>query len=286
MFNKLEQLIKENNLNIYDVAIMTENGVREAYFQPCNFCNASYSVTKLFVVTMIGILVDSHLLRLDNCIMEILVEDVNSFYDSIWDKVTIQHALTHKMGIEFGVIDIDRDDTGKYQEENYLSAILKHSPVYEPGTYRQYTDIPHYLLSLVIEKITGKTADEMITERILNPMHFANTAWARCPMNHTIGASGAYMRAKDMVKLAWLYQNYGNYQGNQIISRDWVEKVQYEQYDLYPLENSDFWGKAGMNGQMTMYNRKRNISVAWHGYMENELNNPLMIQFFQNNYNI
>lgn len=104
----------------------------------------------------------------------------------------------------------------------------------------------------MIEKIAGKRADEAITEKILIPLQFASTAWARCPQNHTIGSSGAYMAARDMVKLAWLYQNYGVYHGTQIISEEWVELTKKEQYDLYPLGNSGFWGKGGMNGQMAV----------------------------------
>ncbi len=115
----------------------------------------------------------------------------------------------------------------------------------------------NYLLSLVIEKIRGKRADEAITEEIMNPLHFASTAWARCPQNHTIGSSGAYMTARDMVKLAWLYQNYGVYQGIRIISEKWVKLTEKEQYDLYPLRQSGFWGKGGLNGQMQCSTAKK-----------------------------
>lgn len=266
MLHRIKEFIEEKNINIYDIAVMTDQGNFSAYCQPCNACNAGYSVTKLFIVTMIGILYDNNLLGLEDKITEILADELTFFYDPCWDQVSLRHALTHTMGLDYGIIDIDRDDTGNYKLNNYLEYIFSYPPVYPAGSKRVYTDVPHYLLSLVIEKITGKRADEVITEKILTPLSFASSAWARCPMNHTIGSSGSYMTARDMVKLAWLYQNYGEYHGIPVISREWAELVQREQYDLYPLNRSDFYGKSGLNGQMVMFSREKGISVAWHGY--------------------
>lgn len=280
MIEKVLRFIREQKLNIYDIAIMTDNGIEHAYCQPCNACNASYSVTKLFIVTMIGILYDNNLIELDDKITDILSPNLHFKYDPKWNQITIRHALTHKMGIDYGVIDIDRDDTSKYELQNYLELIFAHPPTKKPGQYKKYTDVPHYLLSLVIENLTGKRADEAITEKILNPLQFASSAWARCPQNHTIGSSGAYMTARDMVKLAWLYQNYGIYSENQIISQEWVKLSEKEQYDLHPLGNSGFWGKGGLNGQMTMFNREKAISVAWHGYEPNQ-NDLMLISWFE-----
>ena len=271
--------IRANHLNIYDIAIMTDSGIEHAYCQPCNACNASYSVTKLFIVTMIGILYDKGLIGLDDKITDILSCDLNFKYDPIWNQVTIRHALTHNMGIDHGMIDIDRDDTSQYPSKNYLEYIFSYPPTQTPGTYRKYTDVPHYLLSLIIENIRGKRADEAITEEVLNPLHFASTAWARCPQNHTIGSSGAYMTARDMVKLAWLYQNHGIFQGTRIISEEWTKLTEKEQFDLYPLEQSGFWGKGGMNGQMTMFNREKRMAVAWLGHEPDPKNTKLLSWF-------
>ena len=281
MLSGIKEFIKEKNINIYDIAVMTKQGIVSGYCQPCNACNAGYSVTKLFIVTMIGILYDSHLLEMEDKITDILADELTFPYDPVWNQVRIHHALKHTMGLDYGVLDIDRDDTGSYKLNNYLEYIFSYPPVYPPGEKREYTDVPHYLLSLVIEKITGKRADEAITEKILTPLSFSSTAWARCPMNHTIGSSGSYMTARDMVKLAWVYENDGEYNGVPIVSGDWVELVQREQYDLYPLEGSDFWGKGGMNGQMTMFSRKKGISVAWHGY-EPEQRDLELVAYFHN----
>lgn len=279
MLEKAAEFIKTNHLNIYDIAVMTDKGAEHICCQPCNARNAIYSVTKLFIVTMVGILYDRGQLRLNDRITELLSGSLDFEYDPLWNQVTVRHALTHTMGIDYGVIDIDRDDAAKYESQNYLKYIFSYPPVKIPGQYRKYTDVPHYLLSLAIEKITGKRADEAITDQILNPLGIASSAWARCPQNHTIGSSGAYMTARDIVKLAWLYQNYGVWAGTRIISEDWVRLAETEQYDLYPLGPSGFWGKSGLYGQMTMFSRAKGLSAAWLGHEPNSGNAKLLSWF-------
>lgn len=78
MIAKTLEFIKENHLNIYDIATMTERDIEHTYCQPCNACNASYSVTKLFIVTMMGILYDKGLIGLDDRITDILSGDLNT----------------------------------------------------------------------------------------------------------------------------------------------------------------------------------------------------------------
>ena len=74
-----------------------------------------------------------------------------------------------------------------------------------------------------------------------------------------------------MVKLAWLYQNGGVYEGRRILSEEWVNQVIDRQYELAPLREGSQWiGKAGMNGQMICFSAQKRIAVAWHCYEPNQ----------------
>ena len=261
------RFIREQGLNIYDLAVADEDG--EAYWmlQPASALLPGYSVTKLFIVTMIGILYDRGEIGLEDKLTELLHEELSFPYNPVWDAVTVRHALTHRMGLTEGVLDMDRDDTSSYRTQDFLKLIFDCPPKKQPGSIREYTDVPHYLLSRVIEKKCGMRADEAITEFLLNPMGFSVTAWARCPGNHTIGSSGSFMTAKDMVKLALLYRDQGVFGGRRIVSEEWVHLAEKEEYDLYPL-GGGFYGKGGLYGQMTMFSREKGIAAAWHAHEE------------------
>lgn len=266
IIEKLQEFVKNHHLNFYDIALISDHGEENVYCQPCNACNDSYSIAKLFVGTAVGILADKGLLSLENKITDILESEIHCNYDPRWDRVTVRHALTHRTGLDYGALDIDTHDTTQYGTNDYLSLILSQGPAYEPGTYYHYTDVPHYLLSRVITRLTGLKADELISDKILLPLSFHEAAWSRCPMNYTIGSSGLYARASDIVKLAWTYMDYGRYQGREIISEQWVRLAESEEYDIKPIGDSGFLGKAGMLGQMMLYSREKRIAVAWHSF--------------------
>lgn len=280
MIEQIQNFIKEKNLNIYDVAVMTDEGIESVYCQPCNACNDSYSITKLFVSTMIGILTDKGLLNLEEKITDILKDSLPRGYHPSWNDVTIQHAMTHRMGIDYGVVDVDRDDIADYGTDDFLAYIMSYAPIYTPGEYYTYSDVPHYLLSRVISQITGRAADEIINKKILVPLSFGQTAWSRCPRNYTVGGTGAFLKASDMVKLGWTYLQNGVYQGKRIFSSRFAGQAEEEGFELSHINDSSFVGKAGMNGQMLMYNRERRVAVAWHGYEPKE-RDRLLVPFLE-----
>lgn len=262
----LETWIREHQLNVYQLAIQTDDGAFNMHCQPCNTCQNIYSVTKVFVNTAVGMLWDDGKLQLEDTLLFYLQPYLDAPYDAAWDTVTIQHALTHRMGVDEAVIDIDRDDIRTYGTENHLYYILRHVPKFQPGKYRKYTDSAHYLLSLIIEQITGMPADDWIRQNLLQKLDFQHTAWTRCPQNHTIGATGAYMRADDMVKLGWLYVNEGYIDGIPLVSEAWVDIMEQESFDFYPIKGTTFRCKSGMNGQMLLYSREKRIAAAWTAY--------------------
>ena len=158
---------------------------------------------------------------------------------------------------------------------------MRYAPKYEPGTYYCYTDVPHYLLSRVITAVTGKPADDLIREEILEPLRFRQAAFCRCYLNYTIGGTGSYMRTEDLVKLGWIYLNGGHYLGRQIISEKWIKTAELEGFmDQKEFGETSFKGKTGMNGQMVMYSREKELAVAWHGY-EPEEKDRMLIPFLE-----
>ena len=280
MIEKIEQYVKEHQLNFYDVAVMTKDGIKCSYFQPGCKCNASYSIAKLFISTAIGVLIDKSLISEDDKITDILRKSLTFSYDPIWDGVTVRHALTHRIGIDYGVLDVDRDSTEDYGILDFLRLILTYQPRYQPGMHYCYSDVPSYLLSRVISEITGSSADTLINDKIQVPLSFQQTAWSRCPMNYTIGGTGAFMSASDLVKLAWVYLKNGTYNGKRIISESWVRKAEENHYELDYVEGTKFIGKGGMYGQMVMYHKEKNIAIAWHAY-EDEIIHKELIPYLE-----
>lgn len=277
MIDRIASYVKEKGLNIYSLSLMSDKGIEKRTLHQTYACCESYSVTKLVTSLAIGILTDKGLISLDDKLTDILKDQILGPYPQAWDRVTIRHALSHKMGLDKGVLDVDRDNTNEYNTNNYLQYILRYPPCYLPGSHYLYTDVPHYLLSRVISQITGSPADVLINNTMLTPMGFRQFAFSHCPQNYVIGSSGMYIRSDDMVKLGWLCLNYGLYDNKRIVSERWIRQSEEEAFSLSSVNNTAFIGKGGMNGQMVMYNRRHRIAVAWHGYEPTERDRELAV---------
>ena len=135
------------------MAVYTEQGLETAQVQDAGSCQPIYSITKVFVNTCIGMLADVKSIRLDDNLLPYLQPYIRQDYPDVWNAVTIRQALAHRMGLDDGIFDIDRDDPRAYPTQDYLAYILQYPPKFQPGTHRKYTDCAHYLLSLLLETV-------------------------------------------------------------------------------------------------------------------------------------
>lgn len=113
----------------------------------------------------------------------------------------------------------------------------------ECGTFK-YSTAGAHLLSVILTKATGKTAREFANEYLFEPigmkqlpnyemttetyMNFIKgkyvCGWVSDPKGNSTGGWGVTLSAVDMARFGQLYLNYGNWNGKQIISREWIEE--------------------------------------------------------------
>jgi CubicO group peptidase (beta-lactamase class C family) len=98
------------------------------------------------------------------------------------------------------------------------------------------------LLSAIITRSTGRCAQEFAAEHLFAPIGmdppattvehgfsqeevFRNTAggWPKDPQGNSIGGWGLMLKPRDMARFGYLYLNGGEWDGEQIIPRQWVE---------------------------------------------------------------
>lgn len=273
MHNPLDA-VRALHLNLYDFAIWSPEGAIYDRLQPSNNCNDSYSVAKAFVMTAVGMLFDDR--RLDPA------EPILKYFgrvpgmDEKWARVTIDHALTHRIGFDEGFLDIDAEDVNAYPTDDYLQLALSHPLALQPGEERHYSDAAFYLLSRLVERVSGQDVEAFLNDRLFRPARFREYAWSRCPLGHPIGATGLYLRADDMVRLGAIYAGRGVYEGRRYLSEEWIERAYAREYELHPRAASanpdrpEWRMKGGMHGQGLLIHASRPLAAAWHGFMDED----------------
>ena len=84
-----------------------------------------------------------------------------------------------------------------------------------------------------------------------------------------VGCSGsAYAYLLGVIELGILYVNYGKYNDDVIISKEWVNIVLEYGYEFKHLKD-DWYAKGGMCGQFLMFNMKSGKVIGCHSYDDN-----------------
>lgn len=140
------------------------------------------SQTKSFTAATIFTLVEEGVLDLDAPIEQYIPGIVQgNGYDG--NKITTRQLLQHTAGLPNADIvkllpevpGIIRPD-GSFALVDVVKAQLRTAePVAEPGTKVAYSNAGYQVLGLIIEKLTGKSAREAITERAIKPAGLKNT---------------------------------------------------------------------------------------------------------------
>lgn len=257
----------EAGLNVYFIAEGDRDGnIRLERHIPANPCCNCYSVAKAFTVTAVGMLYDRGLLTPEMRVADVLGDKLPADADPKWQEVTIHHLLLHQAGFaSSGLLDIDCDDASAYGTQDYLSLVLSAPLVTQPGTERKYTDAAYYLLSRIVEKVSGRDLADLLRPALMDAMGFKEFAWSVCPQGYAMGATGLYLRTEDMVKLGVLYLNKGLWKEVRVVSEEWVDLVLENGYE-FKLQGNGWFGKSGMNGQMLTFHMEKGLAVAWHSY--------------------
>lgn len=284
MSNSFLDFVQTETDPMYDAAIITENGIEYWHNPNSNHANNSHSATKLFIATAIGICCDRGLLTLDTKITSLFDKsEMPENMDDGWHEVTVYDALRHKTGMDEIPYNVDNDDHIEKIGPDFLKYIFSLKIMHERDTFRRYSDEAYYLLGRVIHKASGMMADKFLGENILKPLGFRQWAMALCPMGHPICGGGFFTRADDMAKLGYAYVCGGQYNGKQIISKEWIDKAMSSDFACTSHRNSDVYLKTGANGQMVAFSIPRKTAVAWHGCSENgNARNDRLLDAFMN----
>jgi len=102
------------------------------------------------------------------------------------DRITLRHCLRHEAGVpdhvtcdrfveEVGAMVRGDDPDFTFEHEYLLSFIFDLPSVHAPGEGWAYTDTHYFLVGLAIESATGRRYDDLLRERLLEPLGLDDT---------------------------------------------------------------------------------------------------------------
>ena len=127
------------------------------------------SITKQFTAMLILQLASDGKLDLQAPITTYLPE----YPKTTGDQITTHHLLTHTAGIpnytSFPKF-FEEDSRDPYSPEEFTKKFQDMELEFTPGERFNYSNSGYFLLGLLVEKLSGKTYEEMLTEHIFSPL--------------------------------------------------------------------------------------------------------------------
>jgi len=185
------------------------------------------SVTKSVTSAALGIAVD-----------EGLIEGVHvpgmSFFEAFEPDLsdprkaamTLGDMLTMRSGIDWNeMISYDDESNSCIQLEasdQWIRFILDHGMREDPGTFFDYNSGVSVLLGKIVGVATGQRVDRWAEERLFSPIGITDYYWKTTPDGEVDTEGGLYLSSHDLARIGYLFLRGGEWNGEQIISADWV----------------------------------------------------------------
>jgi len=71
--------------------------------------------------------------------------------------------------------DLSNNPDKVWKPEELIAYVLDENPVFKAGEGWEYSDTNYIVLAIIIEQVTGKKYYDLVTERILRPLHLTQT---------------------------------------------------------------------------------------------------------------
>ena len=253
---ELHDLIAKHQPNICQVVAYKNN---EKVYSDCwndykaDDCTHIMSATKSIIALLIGIALDKGQIgSIDDKVLNYFPDyKVKRGEKTIYD-VTIRHLLTMTTGH-----DVALNVRTLTDEEDWVATFLATPVKHEPGTFYVYNTLGSYMLSAIVQKVTGQKIIDYLYPRLFRPLGIVGATWQESPQGINLGGWGLFLKTEDLAKVGQLFLQRGQWNGRQILPSSWVDEATAKQTECCP---------AGMRFDDITVSPKDSDWVQGYGY--------------------
>ena len=189
--------------------------------------HAMHSVSKSFTATAVGMAVDEGLLKVSDKLVDFFPDNLPAEVSDNLKAVTVHDLLTMNCGQE-------TEARFRNSDEEWVTSFLAHPFVHEPGTWYCYNSLGTYMLSAIVQKLTGEKVLDYLTPRLFEPLHIEIPQWDESPQGINAGGWGLQLKTEDMAKFGQLFLQKGVWNGKRLVSEAWVNEASKYQVPSVP----------------------------------------------------
>ncbi|MBP5631131.1 MAG: serine hydrolase, partial [Bacteroidaceae bacterium] len=202
------QSAQDQKLNIHSVMVLQHGKV--VYEKWLNGGEAQKphilnSVSKTFTSAAVGLAIGEGLLSLDDKLVSFFPDDLPAEPSENLKKVTIRNLLTMNCGHD--------TEPRRKEGDTWVRTFLSWPVEHEPGTYYCYNSMGTYMLSAIVQKVTGQKVVDYLQPRLFDPLGIEAPRWDESPQGINCGGWGLYLKTEDLAKMGQLLLQKGKWKG-------------------------------------------------------------------------
>lgn len=248
--NELSDYIESHYSSTIDSLIIVRNGyiVHEEYpsgFNP-ELLHVLHSVTKSFVSALIGIAIQQGFINnVNQKVVDFFPDRLIANLTSFKQAMTLEHLLTMTTGFQwdewkYPYTDSRNDERRAQNSGDYVQYMLDLPMESAPGTVWAYCSGASHLLSAIIEKVSNQSTLDFAFDYLFDPLGINTVSWQSDSQGIYFGGSTLMLKPQDMAKFGLLYLHDGTWDGQQILSKDWVRNSSSTLYHPFSDEYNGY----------------------------------------------
>jgi CubicO group peptidase (beta-lactamase class C family) len=237
---KMEQAIRSGEFKKIGSTLVARHGklIYENYFDGNggDALRDTRSASKTITGMLVGIAIEQHLIQgVDTPVLTLLDKRPAKNVDSRKDKITVEDFMTMSSMLECN----DWNDFSQGNEERMyltedwvqftLDLPIRSFPSWEPkphdspyGRSFSYCTAGPTTLAAVLEHVSKMTVAEFARKNLFSPLGIERADWKYSPTGLAMTGGGLGLASRDLLKLAQLYANGGQWAGKRVVPEFWV----------------------------------------------------------------
>jgi CubicO group peptidase (beta-lactamase class C family) len=178
------------------------------------------SLSKSFTATAVGLAVAEGRLSIDDPVLKFFPdrapaepsENLKAMRVRDLLRMTTGHTAEAVRGFPFA------------SSEDLVRRFLALPVADRPGTHFVYNTAGSFMLSAIVQQVTGQNLADYLRPRLFEPLGIADPVWESTATGLAMGGFGLSATTEDIAKFGQLYLQRGEWQGRRLLPAAWVDE--------------------------------------------------------------
>ena len=199
-----------------------------------------YSLSKSFTSTAVGFAVSEGRFKVTDPVISFFPKDLPEKVSDNLAALKVKDLLSMSVGHA-------EDSTGALRrQDDWVNTFLALPIKNTPGTAFLYNSGATYMLSAIVQKVTGQRVLDYLIPRLFAPLGIEGMTWEVCPRGINTGGWGLSLQTEALAKFGQLYLQKGRWNDRLLLPSAWVDeattfKIQQPAADLEQAKKKSDW---------------------------------------------